>query len=148
MMREQNMTDKFGNLTLFLCLFLLFTSNCLATDWCYEYVDKKQYNLAIKACTERIMKEKPRAVDYYHRGTAYLYTGEHIRAIKDFNSSISLAPDFFKAYNNRGSAYALLGEIQKAIADFNKSAELNLEMLIKALATRFMHSRTITKQSK
>jgi len=95
------------------------------TDLCSEYVDKKQYGLAIKACTEKIINGKPGAVDYYNRGTAYLNSGEHTRAIEDFGNSIRLAPDSFAAYSNRGSAYAVLGEIQKAIADFNKAVELN-----------------------
>ena len=120
------MTKYFGNLTVLVCLFFLSASTCLAIDWCNEYVDKKQYNLAIKTCTEIIVKkEKPDSSDYYNRGTAYLNIGEHRSAIEDFNSSISLAPDSFAAYNNRGSAYAVLGEIPKAIDDFNKSIKLN-----------------------
>jgi len=118
------MKDKFVILVFLVCIFHITASICLATDWCNEYVDKKQYNLAVKACTERIGKGMPEAVNYYNRGTAYLNIGEQTKAIEDFYNSISLAPDSFAAYNNRGSTYAVLGELQKAIPDFNKSAEL------------------------
>ena len=94
-------------------------------DLCNEYVDKKQYSLAIRACTKKINEGTPGSSDYYNRGTAYLNSGEYIKAIADFNNSIRLAPESFAAYNNRGSAYAALREIQKAITDFNKAIELS-----------------------
>jgi tetratricopeptide (TPR) repeat protein len=107
------MPPRFSTIVLSVCLLISLNTNCTAIDRCNEFVDKRQYSLDIEACTERIIKGNPESIDYYNRGTAYLNTGQHIRAIDDFNTSIRMAPDFFAAYSNRGSAYAASGELQK-----------------------------------
>jgi tetratricopeptide (TPR) repeat protein len=62
---------------------------------------------------------------YYNRGTAYVKTGDWKKARKDFDATISLAPDYTDAYLNRGIALIYLKEPDAALADFNRGIQLN-----------------------
>jgi Tfp pilus assembly protein PilF len=51
--------------------------------------------------------------------------GEYHKAVSDFSTAISLAPDSPHAYFFRGNIYRYhLGEMDKAIADYRKACAL------------------------
>jgi Tfp pilus assembly protein PilF len=64
-----------------------------------------------------------RAVAYYYRGLARLGTGEHDRAIADFDASIALDPESARTFNNRGTAWYVKGDRDRALADFDKAIQ-------------------------
>jgi tetratricopeptide (TPR) repeat protein len=63
-------------------------------------------------------------IAYSNRGNAYAAKGEYDRAIRDFDESIKLSPNYAKAFNNRGVAYRKSGEHDRAIADFDSAIKL------------------------
>ena len=54
---------------------------------------------------------------YHNRGSAYLRKGQVKQAITDYNTVLSLSPDYAEAYYNRGMAWLHLCEFAKAKAD-------------------------------
>jgi Tfp pilus assembly protein PilF len=61
---------------------------------------------------------------YYNRGTAYLHSGNYLKAIGDYDKAIEIKPNYARAYNNRGIAYAKLGNDQQAFGDFVRAIEI------------------------
>jgi len=61
---------------------------------------------------------------YYNEGTAYLQSGNYLKAIGDYDKAIEINPNYARAYNNRGIAHAKLGNDQQAIEDFVKATEI------------------------
>jgi hypothetical protein len=89
---------------------------------------------AIVACDRVIASgetgSRGRAVAYYHRGQAWLKTGEYDRAIADFDASIRLDPASAWTYNNRGTAWYFKGERVRAFADFEAAVQRDPEYAI------------------
>jgi tetratricopeptide (TPR) repeat protein len=54
-----------------------------------------------------------------------IITGQHDRAIEDYNKAIALNPNYAEAYYNRGNAYYFKGQYDRAIEEFNKAIALN-----------------------
>ena len=54
-------------------------------------------------------------------GLALFDKGDFKEAIRNYNRSILIKPDYSEAYVNRGAAYNALGQYQRAIEDCNKS---------------------------
>jgi tetratricopeptide (TPR) repeat protein len=75
------------------------------------------------------------SIAFYNRGTAYLNTGDHRRAIADFDQSIQLNPGSVDAYANRGVAYADSGDLDRAVADYTQAIGLD-PYLAEAYANR------------
>ncbi|MBK6643380.1 MAG: tetratricopeptide repeat protein [Bacteroidetes bacterium] len=46
-------------------------------------------------------------------------------ALKDFNASIALNDNYWRAYQNRGAAYAFLGNFKMALDDFDRSITMH-----------------------
>ena len=65
------------------------------------------------------------AETYYDLGNAYNDGGNYDLAIKNFNESIKLKPDFAAAYTSRGIVYHNKGDYNRAIEDHTKAIELN-----------------------
>jgi len=65
------------------------------------------------------------AVAYYNRGFAYDDRGDYQKAIKDYNTAISIDPKSVISYNNRGAAYIKIGNHQEAIKDYSMAISLN-----------------------
>jgi Tfp pilus assembly protein PilF len=58
---------------------------------------------------------------YYNRGTERAELGMLDAAIKDFEQSLALNPDFAESYGNLGAAYAKQGEWDQAMVAFKKA---------------------------
>jgi tetratricopeptide (TPR) repeat protein len=64
---------------------------------------------------------------YSDRGWAYLHLKEHEKAISDFNSALTLNPEYAWAYGSRGLVFRVLKKFKQAITDFDRAIELNPE---------------------
>jgi tetratricopeptide (TPR) repeat protein len=107
---------------------IFLVSVCHAKDLCYDYIEMKRYDDAIKECTDQIKGET--AVDdigiaYTNRGIAYAGKGQYDQAIDDYTAAIRATPKYEKAYFNRGNAYYAKGKYNEAVDDYNKAIELN-----------------------
>ena len=65
---------------------------------------------------------------YHTLGVAKAKLDDYVGAVDDFNKTVSLKPDFAKAYHNRAIVKLLLGEKREAKADFKKAEELGLDI--------------------
>ncbi len=116
-------------IAVFVCTFMTsLVSVCYAKDLCYDYIEMKRYDDAIKECTSQIKGET--AVDdigiaYTNRGLAYAGKGQYDQAIDDYGAAIRANPKYEKAYFNRANAYYTKGKYNEAVDDYNKAVELN-----------------------
>jgi len=77
----------------------------------------KQYAASV-ADMDIYLKRKPDdAEQRYNRGLSLLNLNRVPEAIVDFENTLKINPDFFRAYRARGNAYKLLGETAKSEAD-------------------------------
>lgn len=109
-------------------VMIFLISVCYAKDLCYDYIEMKRYDDAIKECTSQIKGET--AVDnigvaYTNRGIAYAGKGQYDQAIDDYGAAIRATPKYEKAYFNRGNAYYAKEKYNEAVDDYNKAIELN-----------------------
>ena len=66
---------------------------------------------------------------YYHtRGVAKAGLDDYVGAVEDFDKTVSLKPDFARAYYNRALVKVLLGQKREAKADFKKARELDADI--------------------
>jgi len=122
---------KFGRIGL---LVLIAGGSCPSvchawTDGCYQFVEEKKYDDAIRECTKQINGEVGGISNveyaYMSRGIAYEAKGLLDQAITDFSRAIEISPGYDGAYVNRGNAYKAKGLLVRAIADYNKAIALN-----------------------
>lgn len=86
--------------------------------------EQKNYEAAIRECTE-VLRLHPKNIDTYNnRGNAYYELKQYDQAIADYNKAIALDPKFAEAYNNRGNAYHALKQYDQAKADYQKALSL------------------------
>jgi tetratricopeptide (TPR) repeat protein len=106
------------------------TTKLKNVDLCND-VDRTSVESQTSGCTTLIESglETPQTlvIAYNNRGNAYIAKGKYDLAIKDYDESIKLNPNYFKTYNNRGVAYKKKGEYDRAIADFDASIKINPE---------------------
>jgi tetratricopeptide (TPR) repeat protein len=88
------------------------------------YLDKKQYELAIKDYDQVIRLDPTYPLPYLNRGMAHRAMGNIDAAIQDYNTAIKITPGIALAYNNRGNAYRDKGEYDLAIKDFDLAIKL------------------------
>src|SRR5512147_2944807 len=97
-------------------------------DYCYRAVKKRDYDLAIKECTEQVntphISDSTLARSYVNRGVAYSGKGLSDQAIADFSKAIETDPKLYIAYNNRGTIYLQRDLTEQALADFTKTLSL------------------------
>src|SRR6516162_9965070 len=90
--------------------------------------DRSLPDIQIGGCTALIDsgKQPPQTlvIAYNNRGNAFSAKGEYDRAIQDYDQSIKLNPDYYRAFNNRGVAYQKKGEYQRAILDYDEAIRL------------------------
>jgi len=96
-------------------------------DLALIYIKNKEYNKAIKLCTNAVKIQLKNIKAYIVRGIAYNENNDHELAIKDFNEAINLDPKNPIAYINRGVAYGTLANPnhELAIKDFNEAINLD-----------------------
>lgn len=63
------------------------------------------------------------------RGDAYKATGDHERALADYNASIALNAENVRSYMARADLHERMADRNSAIADFQKALDLNPDML-------------------
>jgi tetratricopeptide (TPR) repeat protein len=61
---------------------------------------------------------------YINRGTAYLFKGDHDRALTDFSDAIKLQPNHIFAYFNRAAVYSAKQDYDHALDDLNQVIKL------------------------
>ena len=92
------------------------------------YVQKSDYDNAIKEFTKAIILKSDYTDAYYFRGTVYHSRGakgDADRAISDLTKVIKLDPNHAIAYPLRGTAYHAKGDYNNAIADLTEAILLN-----------------------
>ena len=87
------------------------------------YLEKGEYDLAIRDYDQAIQLKPDYAFALNNRGEAYINKGEFDRAIRDFDQAIQFKPDYAFALNNRGGAYLIKGEFDRAIRDFDQAIQ-------------------------
>jgi protein O-mannosyl-transferase len=65
------------------------------------------------------------SIAYNNRGIALELQGQYLEAIEDFNTAVSLKPDYAEAYVSRGWIYKRLGFADLALKDFDLAVQLN-----------------------
>ena len=61
---------------------------------------------------------------YEHRGIAYFYIENYLKAIEDYTTAIELGENDKSIYKNRGIAYMWIKDYPNAIEDFTKAVDL------------------------
>ena len=85
--------------------------------------DRRSSESQIIGCTALIKSgvntSKVLAIAYNNRGNAFSIMGQSEQAIKDYDESIRVDPNYANPFNNRGVARQKKGEYDRAIEDFN-----------------------------
>jgi tetratricopeptide (TPR) repeat protein len=89
------------------------------------FLEKKDYNKAIRDYSEAIRLDRNLAWAYNNRGRAYQEKKKYDKAINDYDEAIRLVQNFALAYSNRGSTYHDKKDYDKAISDFNEAIRLD-----------------------
>jgi tetratricopeptide (TPR) repeat protein len=91
--------------------------------------DRSSPELQISGCTELMKSDinnsRVMAIAYNNRGNAYTTKGEYDLAIRDYDQSIKLNPNYAKPLNNRGVTYQKKGEYDRAVEDFNAAIKID-----------------------
>jgi len=66
-----------------------------------------------------------RAMAHYNKGNELSGRAEYALAVKEYDETISLLPDYYRAYFQRGNAYYLSGDYRKAIEDYDTAIKLS-----------------------
>jgi Zn-dependent membrane protease YugP/Tfp pilus assembly protein PilF len=88
-------------------------------------LDMGQYDLAIAAFTEALVRGGHWPLARCNRSLAYLRQGDLCAALADCDEAIRLAPEEPIAYNNRGVVLAKLGDYGRAVLDLRTAQRLN-----------------------
>jgi tetratricopeptide (TPR) repeat protein len=62
--------------------------------------------------------------DWFNLGNAYSNAGHYQEALKAYNQSLQMAPNYGPAWNNLGVVEAALGQTAKALADYQRASQL------------------------
>jgi tetratricopeptide (TPR) repeat protein len=89
------------------------------------YFDIRDLRKTIEYATKRIELNPKNHVPYIDRGTCYRQLKEYEKAEKDFNTSLEIKPDFFRAFGYRAFLFLELGQFRKSFEDASKSIEIN-----------------------
>lgn len=75
--------------------------------------------------TDFVTRFPKEAIAHYFHGDAMMRNGDKSEALRSFEKSVSLDPDFALAYNARGLVFSLETDKSRSCQDFNKAIELN-----------------------
>lgn len=90
------------------------------------YVDLEKFALAIAGHDRAVNPAPVDARAFYGRAIAFSLTGDHDRALRDYDRAISLAAYYADAYNNRGITCVGLQQCEGAVQDFKEVSALDL----------------------
>ena len=85
------------------------------------------YRGAIDDCNKSLEIDSLNSNAFFYRGLTLSYQGKITEAIRDYDKTIKLSPDFARAYYNRGLLYIQLNQKEKGCLDFSKAGELGEE---------------------
>jgi tetratricopeptide (TPR) repeat protein len=89
------------------------------------YYEQGNYKEAILMITDRISLNPNNHVPYIDRGLCYRKMKKYKEAEKDFNMSLSIKPDFFRAFGYRSFLFLELGQNEKAYEDATQAVKYN-----------------------
>lgn len=89
------------------------------------YYDQGQYQKSIEYSSKRIELNPNNHVPYIDRGLCYRKMKKYKEAEKDFNKSLSIKPDFFRAFGYRSFLFFELGQYEKAYEDATQAVKYN-----------------------
>ncbi|WP_162144175.1 tetratricopeptide repeat protein [Sporocytophaga myxococcoides] len=89
------------------------------------YFDQKEFVKSIEYSTKLIELNPQNHIPYIDRGLCYRKLKKYKEAEADFNRSLSIKPDFFRAFGYRSFLYLELGQYNKSYEDASKAIELN-----------------------
>jgi tetratricopeptide (TPR) repeat protein len=89
------------------------------------YLDKNDFDSAIKEFTKAIEINPLYDKAYGLRGFAYLGKKDFDSTIRDFTKVIEINPQDYRGYAARGLAYSEKKDFESAVKNFTKSVELN-----------------------
>jgi len=115
-------SKRFGIMIVALVVTIALSSNAQAFDAeeraCYAAVNNKNYDLAVKECSEVIRLMPSGAKNYYYRGFALQQKGEYDRAMSDYGKAIDKKSDYADAYHARGVLWEKKGDYKRAVEDY------------------------------
>jgi len=91
------------------------------------YFDQQKFQKAIDYSSKRIELNSRNYVAYLDRGLSYRKVKKYKEAEKDFESSLKIKPNFFRAFGYRAYLYMEQGKNQEAFKDAKRAVEINPE---------------------
>jgi tetratricopeptide (TPR) repeat protein len=89
------------------------------------WLDKKEYDKAIKDFDEAVRLDPTDASSFHNRGVAWSGKGEHDKAVRDYDEAIRLDPRNPHAFVSRGNARADKREYDRAVKDYDEAVRLD-----------------------
>jgi tetratricopeptide (TPR) repeat protein len=90
---------------------------------------KRNFDGAIKDCTEGLKINPRLAGAYIYRGISRSAKKEFDAALSDLNRALTIDPRNTDALNNRGLVYTEIGDFDKAISDLDQAIKLNSRLI-------------------
>jgi tetratricopeptide (TPR) repeat protein len=85
------------------------------------YLDKEEYELALKEFNLAIQIDPHYAEAIKNRGNVYFFQNKFEAALKEYLKAISVDPGYWNAYNNAANAYWELEKVQDAMDYYDKA---------------------------
>ncbi len=89
------------------------------------YFDQENFTKSLEYASKRIELNPKNHVPYIDRGLNYRKLKKYIEAENDFNKSLEISPNFFRAFGYRAYLNLELGNFLKAYEDASKAVEIN-----------------------
>jgi serine/threonine protein kinase/Tfp pilus assembly protein PilF len=109
------------------------TGPCLDPDDARFYYDrgnawleKEEYDRAIRDFDEAIQLDPNNAPAHQMRGRAWRFKKDYDEAVEDFNEAIRLRPNLADAYYDRGMAWFMKKDDGRAVKDFGEAIRLGV----------------------
>lgn len=110
----------------FCFVFVTISSFSQVTDYdvAKKLLGEGDYKGAIEHYSKYLKKNKDYRA-YMGRAKAFILSGDHDDAIKDYDAAIALEPEDSRIFYNRGNCFLEMNEEQAAFADFNQAILLD-----------------------
>lgn len=89
------------------------------------YFDQENFTKSLEYASKRIELNPKNQVPYLDRGLNYRKLKKYVEAENDYNKSLEISPNFFRAFGYRASLNLELGNFLKAYEDATKAVEIN-----------------------